>query len=481
MDDSLTWLDATAQADLVRTGQVSAVELVDDAISRIEELNPTLNAVVFELFDRARAEAAGQLPDGPFRGVPLLLKDFLAELEGTPFAESMAFSGDYRSKVTQVLTQRYIDAGFVICGKTNAPELAILPTTEPVRFGPSRNPWDVTKTTGGSSGGTAAAVASGMVPLAHGNDGGGSIRIPASCCGLFGLKPTRARNSLAPSFGDLFAGLVCEHVLTRSVRDSAAVLDATHGTVAGDPYAAPALRGTSFLAATERDPARLRIGIVTASPTEVAVDPECVAAVERAGALCEQLGHGIEHIELAIDGNAFTEHFINVWAAGNAAALSWWAERVGRDATPEDLEPLTWALCELGRAIRADQLLRSIEALQTITRSVARVFEDLDIVLTPTLAELPVALGTFDSPPDEPLLGLMRAAAFVPFTPLFNVTGQPAASVPLGQSESGLPIGVQLAARFGDEETLLSLAAQLERADPWAERHPAVNAASGSR
>ncbi|HEY8081557.1 MAG TPA: amidase family protein, partial [Acidimicrobiales bacterium] len=228
MDNDLTWLDATALAQLVAKGEVSPKELVDDAIARIERLNPTLNAVIFELFDLAREQAAGELPDGPFRGVPFLLKDFIAELEGTPFAEGTTFTGDYRSTVTQELTRRYQRAGFVICGKTNAPEFAILPTTEPRRFGPSRNPWDTTRTTGGSSGGTAAAVAAGMVPVAHGNDGGGSIRIPASCCGLVGVKPTRGRVSLAPNFGDMFAGLVCEHVLTRSVRDSAAVLDATH-------------------------------------------------------------------------------------------------------------------------------------------------------------------------------------------------------------------------------------------------------------
>ncbi|HEX4162375.1 MAG TPA: amidase family protein, partial [Acidimicrobiales bacterium] len=229
MSDDTTWLDATGQAELVRTKEVSPSELVAEAITRIGKLNPQLNAVIHELFDRAVAEASGTLPDGPFRGVPFLLKDLGAELAGTPFNEGLAFSGDYRSKVTQALTQRYIDAGFVICGKTNTPELGILPTTEPRRFGASRNPWNTEHSTGGSSGGSAAAVASGMVPAAHGGDGGGSIRIPASCCGLVGLKPTRGRNSLAPNYGDLFGGLVCEHVVTRSVRDSAAILDATSG------------------------------------------------------------------------------------------------------------------------------------------------------------------------------------------------------------------------------------------------------------
>lgn len=476
MDTDLTWLDATALAQLVAKGDVSPKELVDDAIARIERLNPTLNAVIFELFDRARTDAAGELPDGPFRGVPFLLKDFLAELEGTPFSESLTFSGNYTSTCTQELTARYLRAGFVICGKTNAPELAILPTTEPTRHGPSRNPWDTSRTTGGSSGGTAAAVASGMVPLAHGNDGGGSIRIPASCCGLVGVKPTRGRNSLAPTFGDVYGGLVAEHVLTRSVRDSAAVLDATHGAVPGDPYAAPPLRGASFLAATESDPKRLRIGVMAQPATGAPVDPQCVAAVEHTVALLERLGHDAEATELAVNGDAFVEHFVNVWAAGNASSLSWWEDKVGRAATEADLEPLSWALCSFGRALDAGRYLRSVEALQAISRSVAATFERYDAVLSPTLAELPVELGTFDSPPDEPLAGLFRAATFTPFTPLYNVTGQPAASLPLFQSAEGLPVGVQVATRFGDEETLFALAAQLERADPWADRHPPISA-----
>ena len=476
MDQDLTWLDATGLARLVRDGEVSPLELVDQAITRIEKLNPTLNAVVFELFDRARAEAAGDLPDGPFRGVPFLLKDLLAELAGTPYAEGTALAGAHVSVADQELTRRYVRAGFVVCGKTNAPEFGILPTTEPVRFGPSRNPYDPTRTTGGSSGGSAAAVASGMVPVAHGNDGGGSIRIPASCCGLFGLKPSRARNSLAPSLGDMYGGLVCEHVLTRSVRDSAAVLDATAGLVAGDPYWAPPPRGASFLEATRRDPAALRIGLVTASPTGSAVDPVCVEAVEHAARLCASLGHAVDPVSLPMDADAFLGQFIDVWAAGNAWTLAGWERRVGRAATPEDLEPLTWALCEMGRSIDAARFLASVEGLQRQARAAAGLFETVDVVLTPTLGEVPVPLGTFDAPEDEPMLGLLRAASFTPFTPLFNATGQPAASIPLWTSKDGLPVGVQAVARLGDEETILALAAQLERAEPWADRRPAVRA-----
>jgi amidase len=476
MSDDVAWLDATGQAELVRRNEVSPAELVDEAIARIEKLNPQLNAVIHELFGRARADAAGELPDGPFRGVPFLLKDLGAELEGTPFSEGTALAGGYRSTVTQELTRRYLQAGFVICGKTNAPELGILPTTEPRRFGASHNPWDTARSTGGSSGGSAAAVASGMVPAAHANDGGGSIRIPASCCGLVGLKPTRGRNSLAPQYGDLMGGLVCEHVVTRSVRDSAAILDATAGPVPGDPYWAPPRHGTSFAGAAALAPSRLRIAVLTASPSGGEVHPDCVAATRAAATLCESLGHQVEEATLAVDGDAFVGHFINQWAAGNAWAVADWEARVGRTAAEADMEPLTWALVELGRSLNAAQYLMAIQGLQKISRDIADYFEGIDVLLTPTLAEPPVPLGTFDSPPGEPLAGLLRAATFVPFTPPFNVTGQPAISLPLQWNDAGLPVGVQFVGRFGDEEMLLSLAGQLEQAAPWAGRRPPVSA-----
>jgi amidase len=476
MSDETAWLDATGQAALVRTDEASPAELVDAAIARIEKLNPELNAVIHELFARARGEAAGTLPDGPFRGVPFLLKDVGAELAGTPFHEGLAFAGDYRSSVTQTLTQRYIDAGFVICGKTNTPELAILPTTEPHRYGPSRNPWNTGHSTGGSSGGSAAAVASGMVPAAHANDGGGSIRIPASCCGLVGLKPTRGRNSLAPNYGDLMGGLVAEHVVTRSVRDSAAILDVTAGPVPGDPYWAPPRHGPSFAAAAAAAPPPLRIAVMTASPTGSQVHADCVAAVHAAATLCESLGHHLEGAALPLDGDAFTGHFVNQWACANAWAVADWENRLGRGAEETDMEPLSWALVELGRSISGDQYLVSVQELQRLSRQIADYFEGIDVLLTPTLGEPPAPLGTFDSPPGEPLTGLFRAAAYVPFTPPFNVTGQPGVSLPLHWNESGLPIGVQFVGRFGAEETLLSLAGQLEEAAPWAHRRPPVSA-----
>jgi amidase len=476
MADDVAWLDATGQADLVRTKQVSPTELVDGAIARIERLNPQLNAVIYELFDRARAEAAGELPDGPFRGVPFLLKDLCAELAGTPYSEGSDISGDYVSTVTQELVARFVRAGFVVCGKTNTPEFGILPTAEPRRFGATRNPWDTGRSTGGSSGGSAAAVASGMVPAAHANDGGGSIRIPASCCGLVGLKPTRARNSLAPQLGDMMSGLVCEHVVTRSVRDTAAILDATAGPVPGDPYWAPPRRGPSFAAAAVSPPPTLRIGIVTESPTRTDVHSDCVAAVRAAAATCESLGHRVEEITFDVDADALTGDFINVWAAGNAWTVRIWEERLGRAATEADLEPLSWALVALGRSLDAARYLAALQGLQRATRSIAATFETVDVVLTPTIGEPPAPLGTFDSPVGEPLAGLFRAAAYVPFTPPFNVTGQPAISLPLHWNDDGLPIGVQFVGRFGDEETLLSLAGQLEEAVPWADRRPPVSA-----
>ncbi len=476
MSDDTAWMDATAQAELVRSKAVSPAELVGEAITRIEKLNPQLNAVIHELYDRARDEAAGPLPDGPFRGVPFLLKDLGAELAGTPFCEGMDFAGDYHSTVTQELTQRYIDAGFVICGKTNTPELGILPTAEPRRFGASRNPWNTAHSTGGSSGGSAAAVASGMVPAAHANDGGGSIRIPASCCGLVGLKPTRGRNSMAPQYGDMMGGLVAEHVVTRSVRDSAAILDATAGPVAGDPYWAPPLRGRSFAAAAATPPAALRIAVMTTSPTGSTVHPDCIAAARAAASLCESLGHQVEEAALSVDGDAFVAHFINQWACSNAWAIIDWEARRGRPVEEAEVEPLTWALTELGRSINGAQYLRSVQELQVITRQIAAYFEGIDVLLTPTLGEPPAPLGTFDSPPGEPLTGLFRSADYVPFTPPFNVTGQPGISLPLHWNEAGLPVGVQFVGRFGDEETLLSLAGQLEQAAPWAARRPPVGA-----
>ena len=473
--DDLAFLDATALADLVRRKEVKAIELVDASIDRIERLNPSLNAVVTPMYDLARKAALSPLSEGPFAGVPFLLKDLLAEYGGAALIESSAFLRDHVSEQDSELVSRFKRAGLIVVGKTNTPEFGILPTTEPRLFGPSRNPWDTTRTTGGSSGGSAAAVAAGLVPMAHGNDGGGSIRIPASCCGLFGLKPTRGRNPLGPHYGDMFTGLVAEHALTRSVRDSAALLDATSGPDLGDPYWAP-LPARPFLQEVGAGPGRLRIALTTQAATGVAVHPDCVAAARDAAALCADLGHEVTEVTPAIDGQVVMQAFMTLWSAGCAWTVDDWARRTGRTPTPDLFEPLTWALREMGRQHSASAYLLALQDLQKVSRQVARFFLDYDVWLTPTLGEPPVPLGTFDSPPETPLQGLFRAAAFMPFTPICNITGQPGMSVPLYWNDDGLPVGSHFVGRFGDEAALFRLAAQLEQARPWASRRPPVSA-----
>ena len=481
MPDHLSRLDATAQADLVRRGEASPSELVEAAIERIEAVNPQLNAVITPLFDRARAQAASaSLPLGPFHGVPFLLKDLSAHSAGDPFHEGMAFLRDrgWTEPHDTALAARFRAAGLVVVGKANTPELGILPTTEPAAYGPTRNPWDPTRSTGGSSGGSAAAVAAGLVPIAHANDGGGSIRIPASECGLVGLKPTRGRVSSAPEFGDVMGGLTCELVVSRSVRDTATALDVAHGMEPGDPFTAPDPE-RPFLDEVGAEVGALRIGVLTDSPGQsVAVHADCVAATLAAARLLESLGHTVEaSYPEALDHPDYTEQFITNWAAGAAWNLDYWSRRTGTEIGVDDVEPLTWALAELGRSSTAAQWLSSREWLQANSREVAAWWSaGHDLLLTPTIAEPPPPLGSFDGPPDNPLHGLFRAAEVVPFTPPFNVTGQPAISLPLHWNADGLPIGVQLVAAFGREDLLLRVAAQLEVAQPWADRRPPIHA-----
>ena len=481
MSDDFALLDATAQAELVRNGDVTPVELVDAAITRIEKLNPELNAVIHPLFEKARAQALDPaLPDGPFRGVPLLLKDLECHSAGDPMHEGMRFLRDlgWVERDDTYLAAKFRAAGFVFAGKTNTPELGILPTTEPEAYGPSRNPWDTHRSTGGSSGGSAAAVASGMVPVAHANDGGGSIRIPASECGLVGLKPSRGRVSHGPEFGDVMGGLNTELVVTRSVRDTAAVLDAVAGPMPGDPYGVPS-PARAYTAELDADPGRLRIGVLTKAPGGmVETHSDCVDAAEAAGRLLESLGHTVEDSRFtAFDRPEFTSQFITNWASGMAWSLDYWTRRTGKAIGPDDVETLTWALAEMGRSCTAPDFLSSREWLQANTREAAAWWDQgFDLLLTPTIAEPPPPLGSFDSPPGNPLQGLFRAASLVPFTPPFNVTGQPGISLPLHWNEAGLPIGVQLVAAYGGEDLLIRVAAQLERAQPWSGRRPPVGA-----
>jgi amidase len=474
-----SFLDATAQAELVRSGDASAVELVDDAIARVEKLNPELNAVIHPRFDRARDEARGPLPDGPFRGVPLMLKDLLAGIEGDPIHEGMKFLRDagYRADHTDALAQRYLDAGFVCVGRTNAPELGIVPTTEPEAYGPTRNPWDTNRTTGGSSGGSAAAVASGMVAVAHANDGGGSIRIPASCCGLVGLKPSRGRTSLMPDFSVVDDLLIVELCVTRTVRDTAGVLDVLQGAAVGDTVRAPA-PVRPYREEVGAAPGKLRIGLLTHNPLETGeIHPDCVAAARETAKLLESLGHTVEEtFPTALADPAMVGHFTTLWAATLVYNLRYWERKTGRAITPDDVEPLTWTLAEMGRSITAPDYVDAQHAALELGRRVeAWHASGYDLLLTPTLGEPPVELGTF-STPDEPILGFLRAATFVPYTPLANITGGPAISLPMHWNADNLPIGVQLMAAYGREDTLLRVAAQLEHAQPWVDRLPPVHA-----
>ena len=475
LSDETALLDGIGQAELVRRREVTSLELVEAAIERIERLNPTLNAVVTPMYDEARAVASGPLPDGRLAGVPFLLKDFLAEYAGVRFTEGTEFLSDYVPAEDSELVRRYKAAGLVFVGKTNTPEFAIGPTTEPRLFGPTRNPWDTSRTPGGSSGGAAAAVAAGMVAIAHGNDAGGSIRQPAACCGVFGLKPTRGRNPLGPHYGDIFSGLVSEHVLTRSVRDSAAVLDATSAPDVGDPYPAPP-PARPFLDEVGADPGSLRIAFSGEPLLGTEVHQDCLGALRDAADLCSGLGHRVEEAAPVIDGQALWQAFTTVLAAGFAWGISDWARRTGRTPTPEQFEPFVWSYTERGRSLSASDYLLAVQDLQAVARQVARFFESYDVWLTPTLGEPPVPLGTFAFDGGDPFEVRRRMTRFSAFSYLSNVTGQPAMSVPLYWNADGLPLGSHFAGRFGEEGTLFRLAAQLESARPWTHRRPLVSA-----
>lgn len=470
-------LDATAQAALVRKGELTPSELVEAAIARIERLNPRLNAVVTPMYDQARAAARGPIPDGPLAGVPFLVKDFIAEVAGVRFTEGVAFLRDYVPTEDTELVRRYKRAGLLIVGKTNLPALALGQTTEPQFFGPTHNPWDLRRTPGGSSGGSAAAVAARLVPMAHGNDAGGSIRNPASCCGVFGLKPTRARNPLGPLYGDLFSGLVAEHALTWSVRDSAALLDATAGPDLGDPYWCPP-PSRPFVQEVTAPPRPLRIGFTSQTPLGTPLHADCLTALQDAAALCADLGHEVTEATPAFNAERLFQSHTTLVASGFAWAIEDWARRTGRTPTADAFEPFLWALAEKGRQISAPAYLLALQDLQREARSIARFFVDHDLWLTPTLGEPPVLLGTFAFSAEDPFAMRRRTRIFDPFTYLSNATGQPAMSVPLYWNGDNLPIGTHFVGRFGDEATLFQLAGQLETARPWAQRQPPVSASS---
>jgi amidase len=475
--EDLARLDATAQAELVRIGEVSPEELTQAAIERAERLNPDLNAIIHPLYEQGLEESRGELPDGPFQGVPFLFKDLGAGLAGQPMHMGMKGlkEADFRLPVDTFLGARFRDAGFVTIGKTNTPELGIVPTTEPEAYGPTHNPWDLGRSPGGSSGGSAAAVAAGIVPIAHANDGGGSIRIPASCCGLVGLKPTRARTSLGPLVGDTMSGLTAEHVVSRSVRDVALALDATHGPGPGDPYVAPPpLR--PYMEEMGADPRSLRIAVLTEAigVSHIEVDPVVASAAREAATMLEGLGHQIDENVPVVDPSFdLIETFLTRWYAGQTEILDQFGILLGRELGPDDVEPLTWAMAEEGRRRHSGQYLAAVSQHQAIARMLGIWFDQgHDLLLTPTMGELPPPLGSFATDPEDPLKTIHRGEQTAAFTALINATGQPAISLPLAVSEEGLPIGVHLIAPLGREDVLLRVAAQLEQAHPWAERFP---------
>ncbi len=486
--------DALGLAALVRAGEVQPAELLEAAIARIEARNPALNAVIVPMYEQARA-ALATLPDGPLRGVPMLLKDLLATVQGVPTGYGNRLLRHIGATHDSELVRRLRAAGVLLLGKTNTPEFGLTPYTEPETFGPTRNPWDLTRSPGGSSGGSAAAVAAGMVPIASGGDGGGSIRIPASCCGLFGLKVSRGRTPTGPDFGELWHGFANEHALTRSVRDSAALLDATAGEDAGAPHAAPRAPA-SFLHEAGCEPGRLRVAFTARplfGPASAAVHDDCRVGLARTVALLGELGHETVEEAPQVDGEACAHAFVTILAAETRAAIEAAAQLAGRRTSPADFEAASYALGLLGRATPASEYANAANLLQVAARGVARFFERYDVLLTPTLAAPPIRIGALQPVGAERAamrivnaLGagwLLRRAgtaqalasktfAWMPYTPLFNATGQPAMSVPLHWNDAGLPIGMHFVGRFGDEATLLRLAGQLERARPWAQRRP---------
>lgn len=473
MNSDILECDATEQARLIADGEISAGELIEVSISRIESCDGQINAVTQRFFDEARKNADGSLVDGPFRGVPFLVKDFYCHMKGTPTTGSARLLKDNVIDHDSELMRRYRQAGFVTLGKTNVPEMVSVGTTEPAWRGATRNPWNLDHTPGGSSGGAAAAVAAQYVAAAHANDGAGSIRIPASCCGLFGLKPSRGRITLGPDVGESIGGITAEHVVTRSVRDSAAILDATCGPMAGDPYVAPP-PPRPFLESVRSPQAGLRIAVSSGAPDGTNVAPECVAAVEEAANLCRSLGHHVEEISSPIDGPGFRAALSNFWPMTVTRGLVALAEHRGTDpdVLVRDLEPFNQYLFSRGISRRAVDYIQDLVRFQGMARVFGHFFEKYDIWLSPTLPFAPPKLGYFDAGTLGGEEAWQRVLDSFAFTAPANVTGLPSASIPMSWTGDNLPIGVQLTARLNDEASLFNLAGQMEIAKPWSGRRP---------
>jgi amidase len=470
--------DGLGLAELVRRREVKPEELVQVALSAIETVNPSLNAVIGLVEAETRATLSRPPPEGPFAGVPFLLKDLALHMAGVPTdMGSRLFKGLVVPHDTTLMT-RYRRAGLIPVGRTNVPELGFNASTEPVLHGPTRNPWNPEYSPGGSSGGSAAAVSAGMVPVAYANDGAGSIRIPASLCGLFGMKPTRGRTPAGPDVAEGLNGLGAEHVLTRSVRDSAAMLDATLGPDVGDRYSiTPPER--PYLEEVGREPGRLRIAFTWDTGSQVSVSPECVAAAEAAVKLCRELGHEVVDACPTYRTEAMGLALAAIWSSGTAALVDGVSAMVGRTPGPDVLEASIWATVLKGRELKAVELQRAFAIMNHISRDMGRFFQQYDVLLTPTLPVAPFRLGVSNAnAPTTADAWMQRAFEYCAFTAPFNLTGQPAMSVPLYWSAEGLPVGVQFVGRFEDEATLFRLAGQLERARPWALKTPALHAAS---
>jgi amidase len=473
-DSDLMFRPAMELASMVRSGEISSRELVETSLARIEELNPKLNAFVETCGERALATADEIKPgdERPFAGVPIAIKNN-RPVSGLKITIGCSLMGDYVADYDHNVVRRFKEAGFVIVGTTTLPEYGILPTSEARLFGPTHNPWDLDRTPGGSSGGAAAAVASGMVPVAHGNDGGGSIRIPAACCGLVGLKPTRGRISAAPELGDSSLGI--DGVLSRNVADTAAILDVLEGYVPGDATWAPP-PSEPFAIASAREPRKLRIATTNLPPVmDAVVDPICAQGVADAAELLRSLGHEVEEVGPPWQIPGVSELFGAVFSIHVALQIVYSGMLGGHDPTADDMEPMSWAIYSLAQSMNALQGKGLEIQLQAFTRQLVEFLEPYDALLTPALAERPLPLGTLDTAAPDPMSTFTRSGLFTPFTPVFNASGQPGISLPLYQGEDGLPLGVQLVGRPAGEGALLALASQMEAASPWADRRAPIS------
>jgi Asp-tRNA(Asn)/Glu-tRNA(Gln) amidotransferase A subunit family amidase len=470
-------LDATALAERIRSGGATADEALDEALERVARWNPVVNAVVHVAADAARAAIRAGLPPGPFAGVPFLAKDLSLGVRGLPMTNGSRFWAGFVPDADTTLAERYRAAGLVFAGRTATPEMGLGPLTEPAATGPCRNPWDPTRQTGGSSGGAAAAVAARIVPVAHATDGGGSIRMPAAHCGVFGFKPSRARMPVGPALGEAWSGLAAPHVVSRTVRDSAALLDATAGPATGDPYAAPPIG--SCLAALDRPPPRLRIAVSWSHPGGGTVDPEVAAAVAAVGRRLADLGHHVEEAPPPIDLDALYRCFWTLAGANAGAAVSARAAALGRPPAEDEIEPATRAVIARARGLTAEDYARALQGMHAIGRAMGAFLARFDVCVTPVYARPPLPVGSMS----------MRTADFAeydamlkaerPFTAVHNASGTPAFSAPLGRTTDGLPIGVQAAAAYGRDDLLFALAGELERAMPWAHLRPPAPTPAG--